>query len=92
MDLELGSYLLFHDDGRGAGLMPMIGVRWNFHLHPRAALFLSPKVGYHYDFDHQSGLAGDFSLGGYWRATPETYLRLEVGVQGWIRIGVAFPV
>jgi len=92
-DIEVGAVSKFFvnkSDDRVA-LVPLGGVRWRFFLTPQWSVFAALKGGYNLRFGRDFGVTVDSSVGGYWHASEDLWLRMEMGFQGVLRVGAAFP-
>lgn len=100
LDIEVGGFInMINRNAHGdhtlyAGIMPLGGVRWMFHLHPDWSVFATAKLGFQVGLGSSAvnGLAGGGSVGAYWRITDLVYLRMETGNLGLIQVGLSFTL
>jgi hypothetical protein len=93
-DLELGGHVMLVIDRRRQGtfgLMPLGGVRWNFHLTRDWTVFTTLKLGAELIFGDRFAPTGDGSIGAYLHVSRDLYVRMELGTHGVLRGGVSFP-
>jgi hypothetical protein len=82
-------------------LVPLGGVRWDFHLTEAWTVFGKAKLGIGHDFasvecggtkiDDVGGnhLASDFGVGAFWNFSPGMGMRFDLGYQG-ASVGLSF--
>lgn len=110
--LDLGADFVHYSDRVGAygyyldytwnGLLPVVGLEWNFWLNRNLALYpkldLGYWIGWYSGWDNQYGYSRPGGYGGFFiegavgliYKLPRLALRAEVG-SGLLRLGVAFP-
>ena len=103
VDIEFGALVVSQDHGHGYGytthLLPLGGMRWQFHLTRRWDVFGTAKVGFAwYPHDHDDHLhdhrfepRAGLSTGAYWHIREDLFLRLEAGYPTGLQVGISFP-
>jgi hypothetical protein len=94
-DLELSGYLVYWYWGKtdSLALLPLAGVRWQFHLTPEWSVFALAKSGIRLDFDGGDVSFGhEFGVGGYWHFSKGMSLRMETSSLGLFTVGLGWDV
>jgi hypothetical protein len=91
-DLELSGYLLYWYYGYGdfAGIAPLAGVRWKFHLTPEWTVFGLAKAGLLIGVNHSELVfVPQPGVGAYWHFTKGMEVRMDLtylGLSGGLSI------
>ena len=92
--LQLGAYFPLYLGGTfGAGAIPVGGVRWNFHLTPQWDVFWTAMGGWNVGLTGYDSLPFySTSVGGHYKFSEGTYLRLETGSFGYATVGLSIQM
>lgn len=93
--IEFGSFLYAYNDASQThfALLPLAGVRWNFHLTPMWTAFATAKLGVLAIFDDAYARPeGGLTVGSLLHVSKKADLRFELGYPGGFQFGVHFPL